>query len=105
MRVRYSDILNPSAVNQLKGFPMPEPPSPREMAQELAGLDKLIRHTNLFRSSPMFDSVEIVQTHEHCCIICGDPFACSRPDCGIEDQYAVCLKPACIAEWEKEPVL
>ncbi len=55
----------------------------------------------LFKVSyPMFDVVEIVREHQHRCHICRRDFSCSRLECGIEDRYAVCDSPACIAEFE-----
>lgn len=42
MRVRYTSILAPQLTDLMKErFALPEPPTDQEMAEELAGLDKL----------------------------------------------------------------
>ena len=40
--------------------------------------------------------------HKHTCIVCHRIFHCRvLIKCFIEDRYAVCDKPKCVAEWER----
>ncbi len=59
---------------------------------------------SLFKTSPMFDSVEIVREHVHVCSQCSERFVCSIHECTMVNKYAVCSKPECVARWESDDV-
>lgn len=62
---------------------------------------KLQASSNLFRSSAMFDSVEVVKakSHAHECSICREPFECKSTACALVSKYAVCGHPLCVEVW------